>query len=259
MQEEHAGIVVSIFQEILMPPTLKRRLPELKTVEPAPNAALSMLAPVGRETLQEQVYLQLRQALMVGRFRPGQALTLRSVAEALGVSHMPVRGALQRLEAEGALNTQFTRRTLNIPELRLVEMEELRDIRVELEGLATERAAKNVTKPELEEIGRRVQRMQASAETGDIEGYIVENWAFHTAVYQASHMPQLLTLVEGLWLRIGPYVRFMLPDRESMLASMPNHHEIFEALQRRDAKSARKSIAADISDCAECLRGMLKP
>jgi DNA-binding GntR family transcriptional regulator len=44
-----------------------------------------------------------------------------------------------------------------------------------------------------------------------------------------------------------------------MLESMPNHHDIFEALQRRDAKSARKSIAADISDCAECLRGVLKP
>jgi DNA-binding GntR family transcriptional regulator len=259
MQEEHAEIVVSIFQEILMPPTLKRRLPELKTVEPVQNADLSVLAPVGRETLQDQVYLQLRQALMTGRFRPGQVLTLRSVAEALGVSHMPVRGALQRLEAEGALNTQFTRRTLNVPELRLVEMEELRDIRVELEGLATERAAKTVSKPELVEIGKRVQRMQAAADAGDIEGYIIENWAFHTAVYKASHMPQLLTLVEGLWLRIGPYVRFMLPDRESMLASMPNHHDIFEALQRRDAKSARKSIAADISDCAECLRGMLKP
>lgn len=242
-----------------MPPILKRRLPELKAVDPAPSADLSVLAPVGRETLQDQVYLQLRQALMAGRFRPGQALTLRSVAEALGVSHMPVRGALQRLEAEGALNTQFTRRTLNIPELRLVEMEELRDIRVELEGLATERAAKTVTKSELAEIRKHVERMQASAEAGDIEGYIRENWAFHTAVYKASHMPQLQTLVEGLWLRIGPYVRFMLPDRKSMLASMPNHHDIYEALQRRDAKSARKSITADISECAESLRDMLKP
>ncbi len=242
-----------------MPPTLKRRIPELKAIEPVANADLSVLEPLGRETLQDQVYQQLRQALMAGRFQPGQVLTLRSVAEALGVSHMPVRGALQRLEAEGALNTQFTRRTLNVPELRIVEMEELRDIRVELEGLATERAAKNVTKPELVEIGERVKRMQAAAEAGDIEGYILENWGFHTAVYKASHMPQLLSLVEGLWLRIGPYVRFMLPDRESMLASMPNHHAIFEALGRRDAKAARKSIAADISDCAECLRGILKP
>jgi DNA-binding GntR family transcriptional regulator len=242
-----------------MPPTLKRRIPELKMVEPAPNADLSILAPVGRETLQHQVYLQLRQALMAGRFRPGQTLTLRSVAEALGVSHMPVRGALQRLEAEGALNAQFTRRTLNVPELRIVEMEELRDIRVELEGLATERAARNVTKPELAEIGKHVERMQTAAEAGNIEGYILENWAFHTAVYKASHMGQLLTLVEGLWLRIGPYVRLMLPDRESMLASMPNHHHIYEALQRRDAKAARKGIAADISECAECLHGILKP
>ncbi len=242
-----------------MPPTLKRRILELRTVEPVTSPDLSALAPVGRETLQGQVYQQLRQALMAGRFRPGQALTLRSVAEALGVSHMPVRGALQRLEAEGALDAQFTRRTLNIPELTIVELEELRDIRVQLEGLATERAARNVTRPELAEIGRHVERMQAASEAGDIEGYILENWAFHTAVYKASHMLQLLALVEGLWLRIGPYVRVMLPDREAMLASMPNHHDIFEALKRGDAKSARMSITADISDCADSLRGMLKP
>lgn len=242
-----------------MQPNLKRRIPELNIIEPVSSADLSILAPVGRETLQHQVYLQLRQALMAGRFRPGQSLTLRTVAEALGVSHMPVRGALQRLEAEGALNAQFTRRTLNIPDLSIVEMEELRDIRVELEGLATERAARNVSKTELVEIGKRVQRMQDAAELGDIEGYILENWGFHTAVYKASHMGQLQMLVEGLWLRIGPYVRLMLPDRESMLASMPNHHDIFKALQRRDAKAARKSITADISECAESLRGMLKP
>src|ERR1700691_1403514 len=115
----------------------RRRLAKFVVNEPPAPADLSMLEPVGRETLQDQVYLQLRQALMAGSFRPGQALTLRSVAEALGVSQMPVRGALERLQAEGALVAQFSRRTLNVPELRLAELAELRDIRVELEGLAT--------------------------------------------------------------------------------------------------------------------------
>lgn len=242
-----------------MPEVLKRRLPDLAFEDVADSTALSLLAPVERETLQDQVYVQLRQALMAGRFRPGQLLTLRSVAEALGVSHMPVRGALQRLEAEGAIGSPANRRTLTIPELRVSELEELRDIRVELEGLAAERAAVRITDDELILIETRVHLMQAAAVAGDVEGYIRENWAFHTAVYKASHMPRLLALVETLWLRIGPYVRLMMPDRETMISSIPNHNDVFHALRQHDPKAARASIAADIIDSAEHLRTVLKP
>jgi DNA-binding GntR family transcriptional regulator len=241
-----------------MTEVLKRRRPELSFDEGG-SSVLPMLAPVERETLSDQVYVQLRQALMAGRFRPGQSLTLRSVADALGVSHMPVRGALQRLEAEGAIGSPATRRTLTIPELRIGELEELRDIRVELEGLAAERAADRVSAQELIVIEKQGHLMQAAAVAGDVEGYIRENWAFHTAVYKASHMERLLALVETLWLRIGPYVRLMMPDRDAMVASMPNHHDIFRALREHDAKAARRSIAADIVESAAHLRTVLRP
>ena len=45
---------------------------------------LPSLPPVARYTLQEQAYLRLREALMSGHFVPGQAITLRAAAEALG-------------------------------------------------------------------------------------------------------------------------------------------------------------------------------
>ncbi|MEJ0024692.1 MAG: GntR family transcriptional regulator [Rhizomicrobium sp.] len=242
-----------------MPDVLKRPLSVLTFEDHAAEGELGALAPVERETLQGQVYLQLREAIMAGRFRPGQTLTLRSVSEALGVSHMPVRGALQRLEAEGAIGSPANRRTLVVPELRVGELDELRDIRVELEGLAAQRAAARVTPEELLTIGKHARLMQDAANAGDVEAYIRENWAFHTAVYKASRMERLLSLVEILWLRIGPYVRLMMPDRAAMLESMPNHHDVFEALQRHDSKAARKSIAADIADSADHLRTVLRP
>lgn len=237
----------------------KRRLPDLHIDDEAEGESLLTLAPVGRETLQDQVYVQLRQALMAGRFRPGQPLTLRSVAEALGVSHMPVRGALQRLEAEGAIGSPANRRTLTIPEMRIGELEELRDIRVELEGLAAERAATRVTKAGLRSIEQQLALMQAAADAGDVEAYIRENWAFHTAVYKSSEMDRLLAMVETLWLRIGPYVRLMMPDQATMVESMPNHHAIFKALRLHDGVAARRAIAADITDSAHHLRTVLRP
>ncbi|MGH6986656.1 MAG: GntR family transcriptional regulator [Caulobacteraceae bacterium] len=221
------------------------------------SADFSVFARVERETLQDQVYLQLRQALMAGRFQPGQAFTLRSVAEALGVSHMPVRSAMQRLGAEGALEAPPSGRTLIVPELRKANLQELRDIRVEIEGFAAQRAADRVSGEELIQIERRAHLMQAAAIVGDLDAYIQENWAFHTAVYRASHMDLLLGLIEGLWLRIGPYVRLMVPDRAAMIASMPNHHEIYRALRDRDGAGARESIAADLLESSHHLEAVL--
>jgi DNA-binding GntR family transcriptional regulator len=234
-----------------------RRLPELVHAEPSTDGDLSALVPVGRETLLDQVYIQLRQSLMMGRFRPGQALTLRSVSEALGVSHMPVRGALQRLEAEGALEAPANRRTLIVPELRVNELLELRDIRMELEGLAAERAAVRISRDELIKVEQQCDLMEAAAKADDIDGYITENWAFHTAVYESSHLKLLLPLIEGFWLRIGPYVRLMMTGRENMVASIPNHRDVVEALRNGDAVKARKAIGADIRDSAEHLRKSL--
>ncbi|HEY1836681.1 MAG TPA: GntR family transcriptional regulator [Rhizomicrobium sp.] len=240
-----------------MPVTLKRRLSSGDFEPPDRPAPLTVLEPVARETLGDQIYGQLREALMAGQFRPGQAITLRSVAEALGVSHMPVRAALQRLEAAGAMVAPANGRTLVIPEMRLAEMCELRDIRVELEGLAAERAAALITNTELLVVEEHCHLMQAAAATGNLDNYIRENWAFHTAVYRASKMKQLLAIVEGLWLRIGPYICLMMPDRAALAASMPNHHRVLEALRARDGAAARAGIAADINDSAQALERIL--
>ena len=84
---------------------------------------LPSLPPVARYTLQEQAYLRLREALMSGHFVPGQAITLRAAAEALGTSPMPVRDALRRLEIEHALVPR-SNRILGVPEMTYASLTE---------------------------------------------------------------------------------------------------------------------------------------
>ncbi|WP_176316001.1 GntR family transcriptional regulator, partial [Burkholderia vietnamiensis] len=69
----------------------------------SPRITPPALQLVESETMADKVYQQLREALMSGRFAPGQALSLRGVAEAVGSSTMPVRAALTRLAADRAL------------------------------------------------------------------------------------------------------------------------------------------------------------
>jgi DNA-binding GntR family transcriptional regulator len=65
--------------------------------------ATKLLTPLKRQTLSADVYGQFKELLISGRMMPGEQISLRSMAEALGVSVMPVREAVQRLTAEQAL------------------------------------------------------------------------------------------------------------------------------------------------------------
>ena len=210
-----------------------------------------------RETLQTQAYNKLREALMTGLIMPGQSLTLRATAEVMGTSPMPVRDAVRRLEIEHALVAR-SNRTLGVPEMTYASLTELREVRVALEGLAAEKAARLITAEELAAVDRRYQEMAAAAAVGDHGAYLRANWAFHSAIYRASGSQLLVSLIEPTWLRIGPYVRLMLPDRRNLTESLGNHLRAVDALRRRDPAAARQAIVQDITDSAEGLARMLR-
>lgn len=166
---------------------------------------------------------------------------------------MPVRGALQRLENEGALVARGAKRTLMIPQMTRKEYLELRDIGILLEGMAAERASGEITSAELDRLEVTCNAMQAAADANDLDAYLTANWDFHLTIYQSSRLSTLISFIEKRWLRIGPYVRLMMPDQESLIQSMPNHWNALNALKRRDGKSAQAAIASDLNDCAVTL------
>lgn len=224
-----------------------------KTVPDTDQPSLPAFDSLDRVTLQTQAYEKLRKAVMGGIFPPGTPITLRAAADALGTSAMPIRAALLRLEIEGALVARDGRRTLAIPEMSQEEYIELRDIGVVLEGMAAERAATRATDDEIAVIEQSCAEMQRAAEDDDRGAYVAANWELHRGTYRASRFPTLIGMIERRWLRIGPYVELMMPDRESMIDSMPNHWQLVDALRARDPVAARKAIADDISHCAEAL------
>ncbi|MDG5487826.1 GntR family transcriptional regulator [Sphingomonas sp. BGYR3] len=221
------------------------------------DMAAMQFEPVDRSTLQHQVYQQLRRAVMGGLFKPGTPITIRAVADALGVSPMPARSALQRLEIEGALVARGGKRTLVIPEMTQAEYQEMVEIGVLLEGMAAEHACTRITQDEIAVMQAACTAMQHAADNGDLEGYVTANWTFHRTLYAASRLNTLMSFIEMRWLRIGPYVRHMMPDQQSLIDSMPNHWTVLSALERRDAMGASNAIRADLRDCAQTLLPLL--
>lgn len=99
---------------------------------PQQNLAFS---PVPRATIQDLVYEKLRELIQNGGIEPGRTVTVQSLAEAFGVSAMPVREAMHRLVAEKALKV-VAGRSVGIPMLAVQRLEVLRRVRVEIEGAA---------------------------------------------------------------------------------------------------------------------------
>lgn len=210
-----------------------------------------------RRTVQVQVYDQLRRALMSGHFEPGEGISLRATASALGTSLTPVREALRRLESEGGL-VQGANRMLSVPLPSVPELLELRDIRLALEGLATETAATLMVAGELAEVRARCEAMDQAAADGDVDGYLDYNWHFHSTIYQASRSPLLLGIIEGLWLRAGPLIRLATPSPGHLSHSMDCHWAAVRALHKGDGPAARQAIERDIRDAAHDLTKALQ-
>ncbi|MPW18252.1 MULTISPECIES: GntR family transcriptional regulator [Paraburkholderia] len=224
----------------------------------SPRGELPELELVARETMAGRVYAQLREAIMIGRFAPGQLLSLRSVAEAVGSSTMPVRAALTRLQAEGAL-IDGPARALMVPPMTLELLDELRDVRIALEGCVAKRAASRMTQAHLSELQAIYDAMDANVEAGDVAAYLRSNFQFHIAIYTHGASDLTLATIQNLWLRIGPFLNLVAPDIPHMRRSMDAHRKIVEALWRGDGEGARAGIAQDIgeaaADLAERLQG----
>ncbi|MCB1757995.1 MAG: GntR family transcriptional regulator [Gammaproteobacteria bacterium] len=210
-----------------------------------------LVARKQNETLQEWTYQQLRYAIMVGVFSPGVSVTMRGLAQMLGVSLMPVREALRRLVAEHALELLPNRR-VSVPTMTAERFEELCATRINLECLAAERAILAVSRDDLEFMYLADAAMDKALKEGDVVESVIQNHHFHTRLYTAAPSQVLFPLIENLWLQFGPFMRGVLEqvgeDFNNGKYLVDRHQETLRAIERRDPPALRKAIEADIRD-----------
>ena len=214
-----------------------------------------LVKPLKWQSLSTDVYQQLKELLISGRMMPGEQISLRSTAEAIGVSVMPVREAVQRLVAEQALEVGPSR-VIRIPTMTVSQFREITRIRMNLEGFATEEACLHIGELELCEIAQFSRDFSAEMALDQPDGsrLISLNKDFHFAVYRSARMPMLLQLIEALWIRIGPILNYDLrtnSNRFPRSGAADHHARLVEALQQKNVQGARKAIQGDIQSAAE--------
>ena len=216
---------------------------------------LGEVAALSRETLRERVSDTLRSLLIAGQFAPGEKLSLRSVADSLAVSMTPVREAVARLAADGALEV-LPGRAVRVPVLTLSQFDELTRIRLAVEGYAAEEAARNRADDALPlvEAFERAFQEAANREPPEAADAVAANRDLHFAVYRAAGLPMLTEIIERLWLKAGPILNLDMRDEPRRLRggrAMRAHAALVAALRRRDPAAARKALETDIRTAAQ--------
>ncbi|WP_298185743.1 GntR family transcriptional regulator [uncultured Pseudomonas sp.] len=208
------------------------------------------------DNLQDQLYQRIRAGLLAGRFQPGERLKIRDLAAEWGTSPMPVRAALQRLVAEGALEGE-PQRSVRVPPMTRERYQNIFQVRLSLEGLAVELATPNLTAADLTELRDCVARMDAAIEQRQVQRYLDANSQFHLHLYAACGNPVLLRSIESLWLQVGPFFNRLFTEADLSLRLNDFHEQAFAAIEAGDAKAARQAMEQDLSYFARFLLNLL--
>ncbi|NNE21564.1 MAG: GntR family transcriptional regulator [Rhizobiales bacterium] len=206
------------------------------------------------EPLRDQILQRCRLMLMGGHIVPGQKLPLRPLAEEFETSLMPVRDALNRLVADGALEMSNSR-TIRVPDMSDERLLELHEIRRSLEGLAAEYAAPLLSNAAISRLEQLIDDMETALRSGDYDTYISSHYSFHFTIYTAAGRPTLLGMIDVLWLQVGPWFRQGI-ERANSTDGKPNagHKRIVAALRARDPVATRASVEHDVFANIEYIR-----
>lgn len=219
------------------------------------KAPMAEMEPIERLTLGDRAYRQIADLLIAGRLAPGDRMSLRSTADALGVSMMPIREAVTRLVADNALEVA-PNRAIRVPVMSAERFRDLTATRIVIEGHAAALAASLRDDTDLLRIAARDEafRTETKRRKPDLAAAVAHNQALHFAVYEAARSPQLVDIIRSLWLKAGPVINLDLranPERLKHTRAVQFHADLVAAISQRDSDGARRAIEHDVQGAAD--------
>jgi len=203
----------------------------------------------------EVTYDRLRDMVLFGRLQPGQPVTIQGLITELDAGMTPVREAIRRLIAEGALTLLGNRRVV-VPHLTPDLLDQVAFARLMIEPHLAALAAPRLNADLISRLELLDQGVDRAIRTGDVPGYLAGNHRFHFTMYQASEAGVLLDMARSLWLRFGPSLRVVCARLGT--ESLPDRHgEALSAMKAGDPAALCRAIQQDIAQGVDQVRAAL--
>jgi DNA-binding GntR family transcriptional regulator len=203
----------------------------------------------------EAIYRRLRDQILFGEIAPGQALTIQGVADRLNAGMTPVREAIRRLTAEGALVFQGNRRVC-VPQLTAADISEIIYARQWLESHLGLRATERASPADLARLMTIDTALDRAIAAGDLRAYLENNYLFHALLYDLAEAPILAEMAERLWLRFGPSLRVVI-GRVGTQNLPDKHKDMLNCMRTGDSEGAARAMREDMLQGMEQIREML--
>jgi DNA-binding GntR family transcriptional regulator len=200
------------------------------------------MGAVSRATLGDQVYERVRGAIIRGEIPAGTEINQVELASTLGVSRVPVREALRRLQAERLLDANPFHRFV-VAKLSRAQVLELFDLRQELETFAALRARSrkqfvDVELPAARKVARSMH-LKMSAEE-----WLQTDMEFHRALYGRDSA--VSSIIDEVRFRIFRYVHLATADLARREQVLLEHEAILEAVEHGDDEQIRTIVRAHV-------------
>jgi DNA-binding GntR family transcriptional regulator len=198
------------------------------------------------KSAERLAYDHLRDRILRGEISGGTPIRQQDVADALGLSRIPVRDALRHLSAEGLVKIESNRRVI-VTSVTLDDVQEIFSMRSVLEGLAARIAVSNFSDLTLQRLTFLVERMERAEAHKD--EWLRLHEEFHDFICSQSKMPRLRREVERLRVAVEPYLRAFITTHRMAELRSSKHRGLLIALRKRNGDLAERAMRAHV-ECA---------
>ena len=204
--------------------------------------------PDARVLLKDVALEQLKRLILDGTLKPGRFVSERELSGMLSMSKTPIRGALERLAAEGFVEI-LPQRGIMVLEMSLQEMVDHYDLRQALETFVVARLAGRLDREQLDQLHAELQRQATCVQKRDARGYIVADGDFHQRLCVFEGNQQIIDVMQlqrDKLSRVGEQISRRDPER--MRISAAEHAGIVAALEEGNGPLAAQRVAEHLED-----------
>lgn len=204
-------------------------------------------------SLADQVFEQLEEDILSGKYKRGDILTENTLSLNLGVSRTPIREALRRLSQEHLIDESGKGSV--VVGITEQDLKDIFVVREKLETLVVSFAAKNATDEQLEKLKETLELQEFYVDKGNPEQIKQMDNRFHYMIYKMCGSTVFYDTLVPLHKKIQKYRRISVEKESRAKASVAEHRDIYDALIKRDAEKAEKATLIHISNAYDHIMG----
>ncbi|MFC1798855.1 GntR family transcriptional regulator [Thermodesulfobacteriota bacterium] len=201
----------------------------------------------GIDTKTSFIYKSLKSDIIKARLKPGEKLVVSKLSKQFGVSIIPVREALNQLNAEGFVD-RIPHTGIYVKDLDIDYLKQVYPIRGILEGYAISNAIPLLSEKDVKKLQKIIKRLDTRIKNKNFKSVSELNYDFHMTIYRPCGNDQLIKMIDDL-IDNTARVRIifdLMPERAAV--SNREHKNILEAILKKQRKKAAQLVDAHIQE-----------